>query len=121
MDSHTQIAYLSAVEIVRTATYTRNLKRLRKLGAADIDVLAMENAIAANPEAGALIRGSGGMRKVRFGFGQSGKSGGGRTIYYVITDEDVVYLITAYAKVDKEDLTPEEIKLFKVLIEELTQ
>lgn len=41
------------VEIVRTATYTRNLKRLRKLGAADVDVLAMENAIAANPEAGA--------------------------------------------------------------------
>lgn len=109
------------MEIVRTATYARNLKRLGKLGATEADVIAMENAIAANPEAGAVIKGSGGMRKIRFGFGGSGKSGGGRTIYYAITDEDVVYLITAYAKVDKADLTPDEIKLFKTLIEELTR
>jgi len=109
------------MEIVRTATYVRNLKRLGKLGATKADIAAMENAITANPEAGAVIRGAGGMRKLRFGYGQSGKSGGGRTIYYVITDEDVVYLITAYAKVDKADLSPDEIKLFKSLIEELTQ
>ena len=67
------------MEIVRTATYARNLKRLGKLGATDADVIAMENAIAANPEAGAVIKGSGGMRKIRFGFGGSGKSA--RTIY----------------------------------------
>ncbi|MBR7620372.1 type II toxin-antitoxin system RelE/ParE family toxin [Phenylobacterium sp. 20VBR1] len=109
------------MEIVRTATYARNLKRLGKLGATEADVIAMENAIAASPEAGAVIRGSGGMRKIRFGFGGSGKSGGGRTIYYAITDDEVVYLITAYAKVDKSDLTPDEIKLFKTLIEELTR
>ncbi|MDO8380553.1 type II toxin-antitoxin system RelE/ParE family toxin [Phenylobacterium sp.] len=109
------------MEIVRTATYARNLKRLGKLGATDADVIAMENAIAANPEAGAVIKGSGGMRKIRFGFGGSGKSGGGRTIYYAITDDDVVYLITAYAKVDKADLTADELKLFKTLIEDLTR
>ena len=62
------------MEIVRTATYARNLKRLGKLGATDADVIAMENAIAVNPEAGAVIKGSGGMRKIRFGFGGSGKS-----------------------------------------------
>lgn len=95
------------MEIVRTATYARNLKRLGKLGATKADITAMENAIAANPEAGAVIKGAGGMRKLRFG--------------YVITDEDVVYLITAYAKVDKADLSSDEIKLFKSLIEELTQ
>ena len=65
------------MEIVRTATYARNLKRLGKLGATDADVIAMENAIAANPEVGAVIKGSGGMRKI--GFGGSGKSA--RTIY----------------------------------------
>lgn len=109
------------MEIVRTQTYLRNLKRLKKLGATDADVLAMEDEIAGDPGAGAVIKGSGGMRKIRFGFGRSGKSGGGRTIYYAITDDDLVYLITAYAKVDREDLTPDEIKLFKTLIEELTQ
>lgn len=61
------------------------------------------------------------MRKIRFGFGGSGKSGGGRTIYYAIADDDVVYLITAYAKVDKADLTTDELKLFKTLIEDLTR
>lgn len=81
----------------------------------------MEDRIAADPNAGAVIKGSGGMRKIRFGFGQSGKSGGGRTIYYAITDDDVVYLITAYAKVDQDDLSADEIKLFKTLIEELTR
>lgn len=59
------------------------------------------------------------MRKVRFGFGKAGRSGGRRTIYYTITEDQVVYLITAYAKVDKDDLTAGEIKLFKTLIEEL--
>lgn len=109
------------MEIVRTQTYLRNLKRLRKLGATGADVLAMEDRIAADPNAGAVIKGSGGMRKIRFGFGQSGKSGGGRTIYYAITDDDVVYLITAYAKADQDDLSADEIKLFKTLIKELTR
>ncbi|MDP1632006.1 MAG: type II toxin-antitoxin system RelE/ParE family toxin [Caulobacter sp.] len=109
------------MEIIKTHTYARNLKRLKKLGATETDVLAMEDEIAAKPHLGAVIKGSGGMRKARFRFGQSGKSGGGRTIYYVIVGEDVVYLITAYAKVDREDLTPDEIKLFKTLIEELTR
>lgn len=109
------------MEIVRTQTYLRNLKRLKKLGATDAEVLAMEDRIAIDPGAGTVIKGSGGMRKIRFGFGGSGKSGGGRTIYYAITDDEVVYLITAYAKVDQEDLAPGEIKLFKTLIEELTQ
>jgi hypothetical protein len=108
------------VEIVRTRTYVRNLKRLAKLGATEGDVMTMENEIAANPQVGEVIKGSGGMRKARFGFGQSGKSGGGRTIYYVLTEDEVLYLITAYAKVDKDDLQPNEIKLFKALIEELT-
>ncbi|MFZ5671092.1 MAG: type II toxin-antitoxin system RelE/ParE family toxin [Pseudomonadota bacterium] len=109
------------MEIVRTRVYRRNLKRLRKLGATDSDILAMEDEIAINPGAGVVIKGSGGLRKFRFGYGRSGKSGGGRTIYFAITEDEVVYLLTAYAKVDQEDLTPDEIKLFKTLIEELTR
>ena len=108
------------MEIVRTKTYARNLKRLTKLGATDADIVAMENEIAANPRVGEVIKGSGGMRKARFGFGRAGKSGGCRTIYYAVTEDEVLYLITAYAKVDKDDLHPNEIKLFKDLIEELT-
>ena len=48
------------------------------------------------------------------------KSGGGRTIYYVIVDDELVYLLTTYAKVDKGDLTTGEKKMFKDLLKELT-
>jgi len=107
------------MEFVRTGSYEKGLKRLRKLGAVDADFEAMEQAIATNPEIGDVIKGSNGLRKVRFGYGQAGKSGGGRTIYYVVTDDDVAYLLTAYPKVDKDDLTADELKLFKALTKEL--
>lgn len=108
------------MEIIRTPAYAAALKRLKKLGASSGDILAMEDAIARSPESGAIIRGTNGLRKVRFGYGGRGKSGGGRTIYYVMLDDEAVYLLIAYAKVDKEDLTDAEKRLFRKLIEELT-
>src|SRR5665213_3509558 len=96
------------MEIVRTSVYSKSLKRLRKLGASDEDIAAMEQVIVADPKVGDVIAQSGGLRKLRFAFAQSGKRGGGRTIYYAWTSAEIVILITAYPKVDKEDITPEE-------------
>ena len=53
--------------------------------------------IAANPDAGAVIRGSGGCRKVRWSRAGIGKRGGARVIYFVAADE-VVWLLIAYTK-----------------------
>jgi hypothetical protein len=53
--------------------------------------------IAANPEAGDIIRGSGGCRKVRWSRGGSGTSGGVRVIYFLARDE-VIWLMIVYAK-----------------------
>jgi len=108
------------MEIVRTTAYANALKRLKKLGASTRDISGMEDAIARFPETGAVIRGTGGLRKARFGFGGRGKRGGGRTIYYVMLNDDVVYLLVAYAKADKLDLTVDEKALFSALIEDLT-
>jgi len=108
------------MEIVRTSAYAAALKRLKKLGASSSDIIAMEDAIVRAPEAGALIRGTNGLRKLRFGYGGRGKSGGGRTIYFVMLGDDVIYLLVAYAKADKKDLTAGEKRLFSALIEELT-
>lgn len=107
------------MEIIRTSAYAAALKRLKKLGASSDDIIAMEDAIAQAPEAGVVIRGTNGLRKIRFGYGGRGKSGGGRTIYYVMLDDEAVYLLVAYAKVDKEDITADEKRLFRKLIEEL--
>ena len=109
------------MDFVRTRSYDKGLKRLRKLGATQEDFDAIEEVIARNPEAGDVIRGSGGMRKLRFAFGQGGKRGGGRSIYYVVLADDLTYLLFAYPKVDKNDLTADELKLFKDLLKELSQ
>ena len=108
------------MELIRTGVYSKALKRLGKLGATTMDIEAMETAIAARPEGGDVISGTGGLRKVRFDYGRGGKSGGGRTIYYALLGEGLIYLLTAYAKVDKSDLTALEKKLFKALVKELT-
>jgi hypothetical protein len=57
--------------------------------------------IARNPEAGDVIRGTGGVRKVRWAIGSKGKRGGARVIYYYHDDEIPLFLITAFAKSQK--------------------
>ncbi len=55
------------------------------------------NFIAANPQAGNIIRGSGGCRKVRWSRSGSGKRGGSRVIYFLAT-EGTVWLLIVYSK-----------------------
>jgi mRNA-degrading endonuclease RelE of RelBE toxin-antitoxin system len=58
----------------------------------------LQNALAENPERGAVVRGSGGVRKLRWaGFGR-GKRGGVRVIYYARTREGMIWMLTIYAK-----------------------
>lgn len=80
----------------------------------------MEDAIALAPEAGDVVPGAGGLRKLRFAYGGRGKRGGGRTIYYALSADEVVYLLVAYAKTDREDMTAAEKKLFVKLIKEMS-
>lgn len=61
--------------------------------------------LAANPLAGVLIQGTGGLRKLRFGAGNSGKSGGVRTIYYFAGADMPVYALLLYGKNERADLS----------------
>ncbi|MDQ7019396.1 MAG: type II toxin-antitoxin system RelE/ParE family toxin [Robiginitomaculum sp.] len=85
------------------------------------EVEAFEDAIAANPLVGKLIPGLGGMRKFRFAYGNKGKRGGGRTIYYYAAGPDTAFMIAAYAKSKKTDLTPAEKKEIAKLAKELAR
>jgi hypothetical protein len=64
--------------------------------------------VASDPLCGVVIPGSGGIRKVRFGFGGRGKSGGARVIYLFGGEDVPVFLLAAFAKNEKSDLTPNE-------------
>jgi hypothetical protein len=64
--------------------------------------------IAGNPEAGAVIPDTGGVRKVRWGRAGSGKRGGVRVVYFFHDRDRPLYLLMVYAKARQEDLEPDE-------------
>jgi hypothetical protein len=72
--------------------------------------------IAANPELGALIKGGGGIRKVRVAVGSRGKSGGARVIYYWAVREDAILLLYAYRKNVAADLTANQVQQLAKLV-----
>lgn len=63
--------------------------------------------IAANPDAGDLIVGSGGLRKVRWRRKGMGKSGGARIITYYVSSEGQVWLLIGYTKAKFDNLSTE--------------
>ncbi len=73
----------------------------------------LELAILANPEIGDVIRGSGGVRKFRFGDEGKGKSGGFRILYLDLEFYGKTYLLLAYRKSKSENISKEELKHIK--------
>jgi len=100
------------VEIIHTRLFAKSLK---KLGASKADLTKLEAEIAANPEAGDVIPGLNGVRKIRFAMGGKGKRGGGRAIYLAVVSAETAYLLLAYAKSQKEDLTEDDKKVLREL------
>ena len=80
----------------------------------------LEAEIAVNPQAGDVIPGLMGLRKIRFALGNKGKRGGGRAVYFLMVSDDVAVMIFAYAKSDQEDLTMEQRKAALALLKEMT-
>jgi hypothetical protein len=70
------------------------------------------------PDAGDVIKGSGGVRKLRWKAEGRGKRGGVRIIYYLALADSQFLMLTLYAKNELEDLTSSEIKLLKKIVEE---
>jgi hypothetical protein len=103
------------VELIETSTFTRQITALLS----DEEYQGFQYRLAANPNLGALIRGGGGLRKIRVAVGTKGKSGGARIIYYWAARKDVILLLYAYSKNVSADLTPKEVsRLAKVMSEE---
>jgi len=70
--------------------------------------MAIVERLASDPTCGVVIPGSGGIRKVRFGFGARGKSGGARIIYLFSGESLPVFVLAAFAKNEKANLSPAE-------------
>jgi hypothetical protein len=93
--------------------------RWRRLGVTDDDLSRLETSLLANPEAGVVIRGSGGLRKLRFSPAASskGKSGSLRICYALFPAYARVYFVTLYGKSRQANLTAAERLAIKGLLE----
>lgn len=84
----------------------------------DEDYRSLQDYLIEQSEAGALIQGTGGLRKLRWNMGAKGKRGGIRIIYYFELKKSHIYLMTLYSKNEMTDLSAKEKKLLKQLLEE---
>lgn len=71
----------------------------------DEEYRQLQNHLIERPDAGALLKNSGGVRKVRWRAGGKGKSGGVRVIYYWAKADEQTFFLTLYGKGEKEDLS----------------
>lgn len=89
----------------------------KAMGLADEDLKKLENLLLANPQVGDVIQGTGGARKIRIALEGGGKSGGGRVIYLDVFEKERLYLLFAYPKNVQENLTSEQKKAIRMLVE----
>jgi mRNA-degrading endonuclease RelE of RelBE toxin-antitoxin system len=78
---------------------------------------ALQAALVDNPEVGDRVPGTRGLRKVRWAGSGRGKRGGVRVIYFALTSRSVIFLLLLYAKNEQEDLTPDQARLLRAVVE----
>lgn len=99
--------------VIETSIFTRRIKELMS----DDEYKSLQEALVNRPDMGAIIRGTGGLRKVRWKQEGRGKSGGVRAIYYWMTEDEQLYMLYVYPKSEQEELTPDQKKALKMIVE----
>lgn len=84
----------------------------------DEDLQTMEQTLVSRPEAGEVMGGAGGLRKMRFAppSRHKGKSGSMRVCYAVFSEYARIYLVTLFSKNEKANLSPAERTTIKALL-----
>lgn len=91
----------------------------KSLGLNDEDLRRLQSSLARNPYAGDMIQGTHGCRKYRVPLENRGKSGGARVIYVDFITFQKIYLITVYAKNERENLSKRQCNDIKQLVAEI--
>lgn len=102
--------------VLETIAY---LKAAHDAGMDEEERVAVADLIAANPEAGAIMPGCGGARKLRVRKPGTGKSGGYRVISYYAGEDVPVFLLTVFGKGEKDNLTKGERNALRELTKRL--
>ena len=101
------------MKIIETTVFTKRLRIFLK----EEEYRKLQNELILNPGKGKIITGSGGLRKIRWSIPGKGKSAGVRIIYYWVTIEEIILMLFIYSKNEQDDLTNEQLKILKSLVE----
>lgn len=104
------------LEFRETDLFTRDITALLS----DDEYAEMQGALVVDPEAGDLMQGTGGLRKLRWSQQRRGKGkrSGIRVIYYWYSRGSLIYMLLAYSKDDRDDLSTTQKKLLAHLVAE---
>jgi hypothetical protein len=102
------------IQIIETPVFTALIRDLLS----EDEYRALQLALVLRPEQGTLIRGSGGLRKLRWGVRGRGKRGGIRVIYYWSPVQETTYMLFAFTKTRHADLTSDQLRILRKVVRE---
>jgi hypothetical protein len=99
--------------IIETPIFTKLIKRF----VSDDEYQNLQEALILKPDLGAIIKTSGGLRKLRWSSVNRGKRSGIRVIYYWLPDDHQVYMLFAYIKNEQENLTDVQLSTLRKIVQ----
>jgi mRNA-degrading endonuclease RelE of RelBE toxin-antitoxin system len=97
---YTAKPYNLHMEFIEATAFTKYLYNYLS----EDEFLGLQSFLLQYPESGKIVRGSGGVRKIRWAMSGRGKSGGVRVIYYFKKHDDEIWLLTIYSKNEAENI-----------------
>jgi len=101
--------------IVETPLFTRQITAL----ATDEEYRSLQQVLVTDPVAGDLVPGGGGIRKIRMARPGRGKRGGARVVYYWQRRSATIFMLIAYAKSARTDLSQAQVRALRELVSAL--
>jgi mRNA-degrading endonuclease RelE of RelBE toxin-antitoxin system len=101
------------MELIETPIFTKQIISLLP----DEEYKKLQHYLVCRPDAGTLIVGGGGLRKIRWSLPGRGKSGGVRTIYYW-DQQETIFMLFCFPKNEMENLTPKQLATLRSYLKE---
>ena len=101
------------MRIIETSIFTKRVKEILS----EEEYRLFQIKLVGDPEAGKIIIGSGGIRKIRWSGSGRGKRGGSRILYYWYNKQGLLLMLFIFKKSEKDDLSKSQIKTLKTIVE----
>ena len=109
------MTYILDMEFIETLNFATSIYNYLD----DDAYFDLQLALIEQPDKGDIIKGGGGIRKLRFAAKGKGKRGGVRVIYYWLSESGQIYLLHIYSKSAKDNLTSNELAELRSLVKEI--